>query len=994
MRWVHIAILLIGSLTVVILTYLCLGPLWVLRRIRRRFTTSSAVVVLVLISTLAAIYSIPTAHSAPLFRILDVRAEYGHLVVEVQHFNLDGSHWFYELYAFQGSEQYKRPPLVVIDDAKLGKLKRQLFLADGSLAPVREGLDGKLDYYLPDEADWLRDNRTYLDQYSITSIIQKIHSKRLIAGWTKGKQRLTLYPLDYNIDDDFGARLLVQQFAGLKETAYQIGPKSTLVAYARPLSPIDPYVSEAWGTELTVYSDPHVEAGSIDGGVAHDVIVDGDTWAVMHAGAGTIVRPADNTATIKIHIRADETDTDNKKWDIFGRAILVFETQDLPEDIIIDSADLDFIINSIDVDDFADSISLDTSAPVSYDTLTAGDFDSFGDIKQAPDLLISTAVTGNNNFNTFTLNATGLSNISNSVASPFGFRATSDMDDSEPAWVASNQTEVTMASADTGLPGNQRPRLIINYTVVTAAITGTIGDGATEQEVRDGAGTIIITLTNDTWVAAGGVFDARRQDIINGITADEAEGSGWNAQVRNQLGVSSVVRTNATTVTVTLSAADVVNYQVNDNETVEVTVPNAALTLLTEDVTATPTIAITAGAESVAVTGTLSDNGTPSEIVAGGETLILTLTATKWVTAGATFNAQRQNIIDGIDSNLADERGWDAERSGLAVGNVVRTSDTIVTITLGALTDYTIPATETLTVVVPASALVFSLPRTGSPTFQIVASFQLSGNWVSPAIDPSAIADVAFSSMGWEYNQPANTSITVEASVDGGTIYSTATNGSAVPGISAGSSLAAVTDVRVKVSLVTTDPTVQPTITSLVVTIASASGDVLFYQLVAPPTAQMIDRSGYSNDSSHMSLPAMPTGYTLSVQPTEPTSDPVAIQSGTEATSEVAGASGALTNLQGGESGLSLPLYAYFAFVSDQTGVPLSAFLIMFAMVLVIFSGVGAYYGFQSVAASYIAMLIAIISMILVGSGIFPWWIFFVFAFTGASFIFYRRASL
>ena len=36
--------------------------------------------------------------------------------------------------------------------------------------------------------------------------------------------------------------------------------------------------------------------------------------------------------------------------------------------------------------------------------------------------------------------------------------------------------------------------------MATAAITGTVGDGATEAEIVAGAGTIVITLTNDTWV--------------------------------------------------------------------------------------------------------------------------------------------------------------------------------------------------------------------------------------------------------------------------------------------------------------------------------------------------------------------------------------------------------------------------------------------------------------------------------------------------------------
>jgi hypothetical protein len=109
------------------------------------------------------------------------------------------------------------------------------------------------------------------------------------------------------------------------------------------------------------------------------------------------------------------------------------------------------------------------------------------------------------------------------------------------------------------------------------------------------------------------------------------------------------VRTSDTIATITIAAADVGNYQIVTNETITVTVPSTSVSA-GGALTATPTITITAGAESVALTGTLANGATSPEIQAGGETAILTLTNTKWVTAGATFDAQRQNIIDGFVS--------------------------------------------------------------------------------------------------------------------------------------------------------------------------------------------------------------------------------------------------------------------------------------------------------------------------------------------------------
>lgn len=52
---------------------------------------------------------------------------------------------------------------------------------------------------------------------------------------------------------------------------------------------------------------------------------------------------------------------------------------------------------------------------------------------------------------------------------------------------------------------------------------------------------------------------------------------------------------------------------------------------------------------SVALTGTVTATINEDDIIAGGKTIILTLTDDTFVAAGATFDAQRQAIIDGLD---------------------------------------------------------------------------------------------------------------------------------------------------------------------------------------------------------------------------------------------------------------------------------------------------------------------------------------------------------
>lgn len=125
---------------------------------------------------------------------------------------------------------------------------------------------------------------------------------------------------------------------------------------------------------------------------------------------------------------------------------------------------------------------------------------------------------------------------------------------------------------------------------------------------------------------------------------------------------------------------------------------------------------------SAAVTGTITPTATEADIVTGGKTIIITLTNDTWVTAGATFDAQRANIAAGVDSAQSEGTGWNAVvKAGIDVGDVVRTSDTVVTITLDAEATYNITATETITVTVPSTAVTGATEIVATPTFTVTA---------------------------------------------------------------------------------------------------------------------------------------------------------------------------------------------------------------------------------------------------------------------------------
>jgi len=87
-----------------------------------------------------------------------------------------------------------------------------------------------------------------------------------------------------------------------------------------------------------------------------------------------------------------------------------------------------------------------------------------------------------------------------------------------------------------------------------------------------------------------------------------------------------------------------------------------------------------------------------------------------------------------------------------------------------------------------------------------------------------------------------------------------------------------------------------------------------------------------------------------------------------------------------------LPLEPFWLYIESQTGMPAKVMVLMFALSFVIFAGVLAFRSFQSVAASFIVMIIMIAVFALSFGGVFPWWMLITFAMTGGIFVFARRA--
>jgi len=151
------------------------------------------------------------------------------------------------------------------------------------------------------------------------------------------------------------------------------------------------------------------------------------------------------------------------------------------------------------------------------------------------------------------------------------------------------------------------------------------------------------------------------------------------------------------------------HYQASETDTLTYTISN--LTLL-----GSPSF-ITA-----ALTGTLADGCNESDIVNGGETIIITLTGGVWGATVGDDNALTTALIAGIDGGRAEATSWDTliKESALNYTHITRDSDTQITITLPAVPAYSISGNESVVAHIPASCISGNKSISGNLIMNII----------------------------------------------------------------------------------------------------------------------------------------------------------------------------------------------------------------------------------------------------------------------------------
>ena len=242
----------------------------------------------------------------------------------------------------------------------------------------------------------------------------------------------------------------------------------------------------AGAASLTAYPDPDPESTTFDGNVARQVYA--ATWTSLVTGAGTENNSSTGGLTVCQQLASNNSSgqPNASNWWQCVRSGILFNTSALTVSATVSAATISIRGNEKRDDlSIAPNSDIYTFAPASNTGLVNGDYSNFGGVSQTGSP-ITYANWSASAYVSFTLNGTGRGNVSKTSISKFGCRnANYDVANSNPGnWVGYGRSTHGGRSADySGTTSD--PKLVVTYSFPTASIGGNLGNGATEQEVRD-----------------------------------------------------------------------------------------------------------------------------------------------------------------------------------------------------------------------------------------------------------------------------------------------------------------------------------------------------------------------------------------------------------------------------------------------------------------------------------------------------------------------------
>lgn len=201
---------------------------------------------------------------------------------------------------------------------------------------------------------------------------------------------------------------------------------------------------------LTVYPT----SSNVDGTSVFDA--NPGTWADARdaaTGGNADTQPASQLCFMAFKISATRF--------IIRRGFFLFDTSPLTSDATI-SAGVFSLAATGSTFTNADSSSVDLiiTTPAAPTAITTADYDQVGTTLQATSIALSAWVNVDGTYNDFTLNGTGLGNVSKTGITYFGTRSSLDTSNTEPT--GANRADVYFSgTAET----DKDPKLVITYTI-------------------------------------------------------------------------------------------------------------------------------------------------------------------------------------------------------------------------------------------------------------------------------------------------------------------------------------------------------------------------------------------------------------------------------------------------------------------------------------------------------------------------------------------------
>ena len=228
----------------------------------------------------------------------------------------------------------------------------------------------------------------------------------------------------------------------------------------------------------TFYPDADPESTSVDGSITYQGgLGSGDVWATLIArNNGESITESTFTDTADIYILYAQSDNVNNEWRGFYRSFFLFDTSNLGNNITINSATLSIYSPTGGWDTIPNNPKavLVSSNPASNMNLTIGDNDmqSVGSVKLSDDEITHAVWDGSEGYKSFSLNSNGITNINKSGISKFGLVTDYDFDASAPAWASNSGYAFKGYAAEQ--PGtSQDPKLVVTYTPASTNFTAT-----------------------------------------------------------------------------------------------------------------------------------------------------------------------------------------------------------------------------------------------------------------------------------------------------------------------------------------------------------------------------------------------------------------------------------------------------------------------------------------------------------------------------------------